>query len=272
MKTKSLLIILVALAFTACKTQEDIRRERTMENINEKISQTQQSSASTNLRFQSIEEQMAKLNGNIEELAHNKGSDSKEVLLLKERISQLEETNKKQSENIKLIADKMNEQTKYIEQVIKSLGDLSEKKEEPKENIKKKTAKEESKSEGKVEGISVKAGIAHFKAGSLAEARSTFEELLDNGKLAKKDKAASLFYLGLVELKEKKYEEAKVYFSRLYTEVPESSFSAPALLNLAKSFAKLKSKEEAKQAIDELITNFPKSKEAVEGAKIKLKL
>lgn len=268
MRLQKLILIIVAILFTACKTQEDIRRDKTMENISEKISQTQQSTASNSARFQSLEEQMLKLNGAVEEMAHNKGQDSKEVLLLKERLNQLDEVNKKQSENIKLLADKVNEQSKYIEQVVKSLSDLAEKKEaEAKEAPKKKAEKVESEKDN-----SIKGALAKYKAHEYEDAKNTFESLLENSKLKKKDKSTAVYYLGLIQYKEKKYEDAKIYFSRVFTEFPDSTYCAPALLNLAKTFTQLKSKEEAKQTLDELISRFPKSKEAVEGAKLKTKI
>jgi len=267
MKLK-LIGILTLVLFTACKTQEDIRRERAMENISEKINQTQQISASATARFQTLEEQITKLTGSVEELAHNKGNDQKDVLLLKDRINQLEEENKKQSDNIKILADKVNEQTHYIEQVIKTLSDLTDGKEAPK---KKSEKNEVEKKEKTSSAPSIENAIALYKEKNYDSAKVMLEELLD-GKLKKKEKSQALFYMGMIEFKEKKFDEAKVYFSRLYTEIPDSSFAPGALLNLAKSFTQLKAKDEAKQTLDELITRFPKSKEAQEAAKLKTKM
>ncbi len=265
MKKNSLLVILV-IAFISCKTQEDIRRERSMDNINEKINQTQAISASSSIRFQNLEEQIAKLNGTIEELNYEKTQNQKEGQLLKDKMKELESLSKAQNENIKLLAEKVNEQSKYIDQVVKYFDDLAEKKpEESKKKIEKNSDEEK-------ESSSVKAALSLYKTNKLADAKNMFEDLLENKKIKKKDKPQILFYLGMIEYKNKKYEDSKIYFSRLYTENPESSYSAGALLNLAKSFAQLKSKDEARETLDELITRFPKSKEATEAAKLKMKL
>lgn len=273
MKFNKTFLVLALLALSACKTQEDIRREKSLENINEKISQTQQLSANANARFLSLEEQMTKLNGSVEELAHNKGSDQKEVLLLKDRVNQLEEANKKQAENIKILADKVNEQTHYIEQVIKSLSDLSESKESPKKKSEKENKDGKDAKEAKAEqGNDLKAALDLYKEKKYDETKNLLENLLENSKMKKKDKATAVYYLGLVNFKTKKYDDAKIYFSRLFTEFPDSSYSAGALLNLAKTFTQLKAKDEAKQTLDELITRFPKSKEGIEAAKLKAKL
>jgi TolA-binding protein len=268
MKRLSLLLALsLLLTFTACKTQEDIRREKTVDNLNEQVAQSQKSTANANARFTAIEEQLAKVTGQLEETNHGKLQDSKENTTLKERIATLEETNKKQNEYLRGLNEKLQEQSKYIEQVIKSLATLMEQKERV-EAPKKKESKEDSNDEP----ASVKAGIAKYKAKDFEGAKDDFLAVLQNKKVKKKDKEACYNYLGMIEYKSKKYEEANVYFSKLFSEYPDSAFAASALLNLAKSFIQVKSKEEARQSLDELITRFPKSKEAVEGAKLKAKI
>jgi TolA-binding protein len=51
--------------------------------------------------------------------------------------------------------------------------------------------------------------------------------------------------------------------------MPDSTYAPSALYNLAKTFMELKSKEEAKLTIDELVSRFPKSKEAAKAQKLK---
>lgn len=262
----------VLITLTACKTQEDIRREKTVENLNEQVAQTQKSTASASARFTSIEEQLAKLTGQIEESSHHKQQDNKEAALLKERMASLEETSKKQTEYLKALNEKVQEQSSYIEQVIKSLSSMTD---GQKESGKKKESKNnnEDKSDEQIAAVpSVKLGLAQYKARELEGAKATFLELLESKKTKKKDKEAAFHYLGQIEFRNKNYEESKVYFSKLFSENPESAFGAAALLGLAKSFIQLKSTEEASQSLDELISRFPKSKEAIEGAKLKTKL
>lgn len=265
--TKLVLILSLIFALSACKTQEDIRREKTVETLNEQVAQTQKSTANANSRFNTLEEQIAKLNGQVEESNHKNIQEFKEVAAIKERLNNLEETNKKQTEFIKALNEKIQEQSTYIEQVIKSISTLTE---QQKEQPKKKESKSD-KAEG-AEVASVKAGIAQYKEKDYEAAKSTLLETLEAKKVKKKDKEAAFFYLGQIEYKDKNYEEAKVYFSKLFSENPDSTYGAQALLALGKSFLQLKSKDEAAQTFDELITRFPKSKEAQEGAKLKTKL
>lgn len=262
-KFQSLFVLLFSfsflLIFSSCKTQEDIRREKTVENLNEQVAQNQKSSANANSRFMSLEEELAKLTGKIEETAHNRQQENKESSAIKERLLNLEETNKKQTEYIKALNEKIQDQSKYIEQVIASLSSINNQK--------------ESKAESSpAQPASVKSAIAKYKAQDLAGSKELFISFLDNKKLKKKDKEASLYYLGMIEYKEKNYEESRTYFSKLFSESPASTYGASTLLFLAKAFIQLKSKEEAGQSLDELITRFPKSKEAQEGAKLKTKI
>jgi TolA-binding protein len=196
------------------------------------------------------------MSGTVEEVNHARAQDIKDITSVKERLGIIEETNKKQTEYIKILNDKIQEQSKYIEQVIKSLGSLSERPE------KKNTTKELD------EEVTLKSGLEKFKAKDYEASKTILEKVLENKKLKKKDKAAAILTLGLIEFKTQNYEEAKIYFSRIFTEMPDSHFAPAALLNLAKSFIQLKSKEEAKQTIDELIARFPKSKEAALAKKL----
>lgn len=269
MKRLQLVLFLSFLiTLTSCKTQEDIRREKTVENLNEQVAQTQKSTASASARFNALEESVAKLTGQIEESSHYRQQESKDAAQLKERLANLEETNKKQTEFMKALNEKIQEQSTYIEQVIKSLNTYTEQQKEQAVSKKK-----ESKNESSEKAVaSIKSGVAEYKAKDLEAAKTTFLEVLDNKKIKKKDKEAAFHYLGQIEYRNKNYEEAKVYFSKLFSENPDSTYGASALLGLAKSFVQLKAKDEAAQSLDELITRFPKSKEAQEGAKLKAKL
>lgn len=265
------LFLSLVITLTSCKTQEDIRREKSVESLNEQVALTQKNTANASARFTALEEQLAKITGQIEESSHNKQQDIRDIALLKERLSNLEETTKKQTEFIKALNEKIQEQSTYIEQVIKSLSNLTDQPSSKKKEVKgSKSDRTEDAEAPKV--ASIKSAVAQYKAKDYGVAQSTFQEVLDAKKVKAKDKETAFYYLGQIEYRNKNYEEAKVYFSKLFSENPDSSYGASALLGLAKSFLQLKSKEEASQSLDELIARFPKSKEAQEGAKLKAKL
>lgn len=259
MKNKSLLLVPFLIILFSCKTQEDIQRDKTVDILNEQFAQTQKSTASSSNRFQNLEEQVAKMSGIVEEVNHARAIDQKEITNLKDRLAIAEEVNKRQNDFIKDLSDKVQAQAKYIEEVIKSLNGLAEK---PKEKA---VEKETSVANDEV---TLKSGMDKYKAKEYAASKAILEKVIENKKLKKKDKAQAMLTIGLIEFKNKNYDEAKIYFSRIFTEMPNSSYAPSALYNLAKTFTELKSKEEAKLTIDELISRFPKSKEAAKAQKL----
>ena len=277
MKSSQVIICAFILVLVAsCKTQEDIRREQTVQNLNEEIQQTKKTTASGNSRFTSIEEQMSRLNGQVEESNHNSSKLYQENKQLTERIAKMEEDNKKQVEYLKALTEKVNNQSGYIEEVIESLKKLSENKSENKFDEKPK--KKITKDDDEVEGVDIAEdnqpatfdnGFKKFQVKEYNEAKNIFQQVADNKKASKKNREGATHYLGLIELKNKKYESAKVYFSKVFSESPTSTYAPAALLNLGKTFTALKSKEEAMMTYDELISRFPKSKEALEAVKLK---
>ena len=99
MKLSQIIICAFILVLAAsCKTQEDIRREQTVQNLNEEIQQTKKTTANGKSRFMAIEEQMSKLNGQVEESNHNSSKLYQENKQLQDRIARIEEDNKKQVE------------------------------------------------------------------------------------------------------------------------------------------------------------------------------
>jgi TolA-binding protein len=267
MKHSHVLFSLIALlSLAGCKTQEDIRREKTVENLNERIQETQKSTASGNSRFLAIEEQLSRLSGQVEESNHNRSQAIKDMQHLNERLNSMEETNKKQVEYIKALTEKVNEQGEYIAEVVTSLAKMTSI-----PATKKKTV--ESSDEADDDSAPTYAnGLKKYRANDLEASKEIFEQVAANKKAKKKDREGATHYLGMIEFKNKQYESAKVYFSKLFSENPDSSFAPATLLNLAKAFNQLKSKEEASLTLDELISRFPKSKEATEASKLKAKI
>lgn len=269
-RTQILICSLILILASACKTQEDIRRERTVETLNEEIQQSKKNTASGNTRFQSIEEQVSRLSGQLEEANHARQETMKNNQMLNDRVNVLEEANKKQVEYLKALTEKVNNQSGYIEEVLEKLKALAEK---PAEKPSKKKAVNPDSVDMDHDEESVPAtfdnGMKKYKAKELDSAKDIFKEVSENKKASKKNREGATVYLGLIELKNKNFESAKVYFSKVFSENPDSSYAPMALLNLGKTFTALKSKDEASMTFDELISRFPKSKEAQEAQKLK---
>ncbi len=267
-RTQIFICALLLVVFSGCKTQEDIRREQTVQNLNEEIQQTKKSTASGNSRFMAIEEQISRLTGQVEEANHNRSQSIKDNQQLNDRLNALEETNKKQVEFIKALTEKVNNQSGYIEEVIASLAKLSEKASE-KPSKKKAVNPDSVEMDDEELAPTFDNGYKLYQAKENESAKEIFTKVAANKKASKKNREGATHYLGMIEYRNKNYEGAKVYFSKLFSENPDSSFAPATLLNLGKSFGQLKSKEEANMTYDELISRFPKSKEAAEAAKLK---
>lgn len=259
---------LLLVTFAGCKTQEDIRREQTVQNLNSEIQETKKTAASGNTRFQTIEEQMQRLTGQVEESNHNRAQTLKENQQLSERITALEEANKKSVEYLKALTEKVNNQSGYIEEVIASLAKLSEKP-APSSSKKKAVSPDSVNLDDEDLPATFDNGLKAYKAKDLDSAKAIFQEVAENKKVSKKNREGATHYLGMIELKAKNYDSAKVHFSKVFSDNPNSSFAPAALLNLGKTFMATKSKDEANMTYDELISRFPKSKEATEAAKLK---
>lgn len=270
-RTQILICSLILILASACKTQEDIRRERTVETLNEEIQQTKKNTASGNSRFQSIEEQMSRLNGQIEEANHARAQSLKDNQQLNERINFLEKANKEQVEYLKALTEKVNNQSGYIEEVLEKLKTLAEKPAE-RPASKKKAVNPDSVDVDISDDdtpATFDGGMKKYKAKDYDSAKNIFKEVSENKKASKKNREGATAYLGLIEYRSKNYESAKVYFSKVFSENPDSSYAPLALLNLGKTFTQLKSKDEASMTFDELISRFPKSKEAQEAQKLR---
>ncbi len=266
--TNMILVTLILLVFAGCKTQEDIRREKTVDNLNEEIKQTKMTALSGNARFNALEDQLAKLTGMVEESNHSKSA-------LNERLNMLEETNKKQVEFIKALTEKVNNQSGYIEEVIETLAKLqpekssSKKKDEALDSDRDNRDSKEDKVVDEILTPTFQNGMIKFKAHAYEDAKQIFSQVLENKKATKKNREGSLHYLGMCEFKAKNYEGAKVYFSKLFSESPKSTFAPASLLYLGKTFTMLKSKDEANLTYEVLLSTFPNSKEATEASKLK---
>ncbi len=270
MKRSQILICAFLVIFvSACKTQEDIRRERTVETLNEEVQQTKKAAASGNTRFQSIEEQVSRLQGQLEESNHARLQSTKDNQALNERINFLEKANKEQVEYLKALTEKVNNQSGYIEEVLEKLKVLAEKPAEKPAAKKKAVSPDSVDLDDEDLPSTFENGMKKFRAKEYETAKNIFKDVTENKKASKKNREGSTLYLGMTEFKLKNYESAKVYFSKVFSENPESTFAPQALLNLGKTFTQLKSKDEASMTYDELISRFPKSKEAQEAQKLK---
>lgn len=264
MKRSSIfLCCLITLSLTSCKTQEDIRRERTVEKMNEDIQATKSTAISSNSRFQTLEEQVQRMTGLVEEANHSKSQVQEENKNLSSRLQLLEDSHKKQVEYLKALTEKVNNQSDYIAEVIETLKKMSVDNSAAKKKLE--TKKEEAP---KALEATFKNGYNLYQAKDYAQAKVILSDVANNKKASRTNRDGALHHLGLISYKEKNYKDAQVYFSRLYSESQNSKYAAASLLELGKTFSKLNQNEESKMTFEELLQRFPTAKEATEAKKL----
>jgi TolA-binding protein len=242
-------IILIAtpllLLISGCKTREDIAREQMVTQISGQVKDSQKLSADFTHRLQELETQVTNISGQTEENQHKTKTDlTEQMRQLLERINVLEA-------NQKDLTDKAAAREQYIQEV---LGEL-----------KKITGK------GSTKGKKLSAydsAMYDYKKGRYTKAKGKLESLLAGKKVSGTRKSRTIHNLGMIAYIQKDNTAALTYFSKLFTEIPKSGYNKNGLLFLAKTFKRLNQTEEMKQTLNELITRWPKAKQAGEAKKL----
>lgn len=249
------LTLISLLIFSSCfKTTEQIQREQVVDNLSNQT-------ASTNSRISDLQEEITNLRGLIEESSH-KNKPEQYVKPLQEEITLLKTRLGNQEETITQIKAQNEEQKKYLEQVLATLEKMNL---DLNKDLKPKKKKDNNKNP------TLKDALKLFKDKKLPEAKDAYEELASSSKKAT-EKAEAIHYLGIISYLEKDYDSAIARLSTLFTDYPSSPHLSSGMLVLAKTFQKKKMKDESKQTLTELISRFPKAKEAKEAKELLSKL
>jgi len=240
----------------SCKTQEQIRRQQMVDNMALQMVQNQKLSANATVQLQSLEEKISHITGKFEEKNHKKEIIiQKDLEILKKKMSilqELDQNNQSQinalDSDIEVIKLKLEENKKFMTKVLETLDKISKKSIPKKINPYNKA-------------------IRLYRSGRYQKARPALERLLKSRRVRGNKKARVYHNLGMIAYMNKRYGEATVLFSKLFTQFPKAPYNPNGLLFLGKSFLKLGQKENAKGIFKELIKKYPKSKKAKEAKK-----
>jgi TolA-binding protein len=242
-------ILSLTLVFS-CKTREDIAREQMVDNISMQVRDGQKLNADFTVRLQSIEDRINSLSGNIEETQHTAQVTLNErIKSLEEKVTILETTQSSQTESLENIQKELASQKEYIQEVLGTLKTLSQKK----SKVKKQSPYDKA--------------MGLYRRAKYAQAKSILLDLVDK-KFSETRKARIIHNLGMIAYMDKENDKALAYFSRLFTEFPKTGYNKNGLMFLAKTLQRMKKNEEAKQALNELITRFPKAKQVAQAKKM----
>lgn len=255
MKIPSLLLIVLSLLLFACKTEEQIKREKLIETLAVQMNDTQKINAGNITTISDIEEQINLLTGKVESLNfNNQNQFKKNAETTEERLSLLEEKNTLALSKVNQLERQMKDQKKYIKQVLKMLKKLT--------NSGKKSSKKPAKKLGPYNQA-----MKYYTTGNYKQAKTHLVKLSLNKKISGEKRARVLHNLGMISYINKNNQLALTYYSKLFTEFPKSGYNRSGLYHMAKTFRRTNKPEETKQTVSELMARFPKSKLAIKAKK-----
>jgi TolA-binding protein len=252
MRVRFIVLLFFIVSLSSClRTAEQIERDKMVDSMAVGLKQNQSMAAEMVVRFKEFETKINELNGKIEEsnyqieqsLGKKQDQENKEIAQLKELVNTLNKNYQKQSKELAELKVKMKEQDGYIKKVNKTLKKLT--------NTKAPSVDKRYKS-----------AIALYEKKKFKKAEEIFLDIVDEKKLSASRRNRVLQSLGMISYRSKRYEEAIVFFSRIYTNYPKSSFAPFALLNIGKSLKNIGEKDQAKVSFSELLNKYPKSKHA----------
>ena len=260
-KSFSIILFVAIVTVFGCKTQEQIDRDVMVDKMNVQMVDAQRLNADTTLKLQQLEDRMSQITGQVEETGHSNRQDfSTQTKTLNQKVIALEESNKNLDTRVAQLQTKVEEQNTYLQQVLKSHNTIS------KSSAKKKKRKKKKKSSA------YDTAMANYKRGKYKRAKPQLQTLLNSKKIKGRRKARVLHNLGMIEYMAKRNSEATIFFSRLLTEYPKSTYSKNGLLYLAKTFKRMKKIDEAKATLGQLISRYPKTKQGRDAKKLLGKL
>ena len=230
-----LFTIFFPLLFLSCKTQEQIKREQLVNNLDSVVKGQSQVSAQTVSRLGALEESIAKIRGQIE----SQNYDTKNTF--DQRTEELEQRIKIIEESQELTLSRLKEQDRYLKELLSTLKGKSSKKKKP---------------------STYQRAMINYKKKYYKSAKKHLLILFEDKSIKGDKKARVIHHLGMVEYHQKNNKKALFYFSKLYTLYPKSSYNKEGLLHLARVLQKMNKKIEARSTLKQLIQEFPKSKEA----------
>lgn len=249
---KSILSLLILSALVSCKTREDIQREKLVSDMNMQMQDSQKLSADFTVRLQALEERLSNVTGKVEEGQHEtKQTLDTRLKGLEEKMNLLETTQKTQAETIEKLEKMSQEQSDYIKDVLQGLKKISGGDKKSKKSL-----------------SPYQEAMDNYGKGKYKAAKDQLLVLLEGKKVKGGQLARVIHNLGMISYMDKENDKALAYFSRLFTEFPDTGYNKNGLLFLARTFKRLNKKEEAKQTLQELMKRFPKAKQVSAAKKM----
>lgn len=238
--------LFLILAFLGgCKSAEEIQRSQMIDQMSIQLLDNQKLVADLTQRISQIEERLGIITGQVEETAHlSKQVVNENLTTIKEQVTQLKNDLDSKEKVIAQQDQQLKQQGKFIKNLTKTIS-TAKKNQDPYNNA-----------------------MYLYGKGKYSQAKPILLDLSEDKSVKGKRKARVYHNIGMIEWMNANYQNAAIYFSKIYAEYPSSAYNKRGLLFLGKSFQKLGKNDEAKGAWEELIKKFPKSKQAREAKKL----
>ncbi len=247
---------LLILISSCIKTADQVNREKRFDKMSEQLTDSQTLVTDMVSQLKEMQSQLDKLNGRIEEMEHKqKQFDPGAVSKLSENLSLLQSQKETENNQLLQIQTELKEQRAFLEKVTASLNNIGQN-QVKNQKVKKKSAKEE-----------LNQAIGLVKNKSYEEAKPQLLALLDSKDLSPGELNKALHGLGQIEFSTNNFDQALVYFSKIYTKYPKASLAPSSLLFIGRALQKLGKKDEAKEAFAKLTEDYPGAKESKEAKK-----
>jgi len=256
----AMLFILIAMSGCAPQAQIDMlernvsglqvethRIDEEMQGLKRQLNEIQgqadqsgrKSIARLNARIDSLESELMRLNGLVDQLKYNQEREESELAQLKEEIQRVMQ-NAGKSAAPAVVATQPSSAGSQITSEVNGTGNSQE-------------------PQRKVDLYDE--GLRLFKLGKYQEAKQAFREFIKENPNSPKV-ANAHFWIGECEYKQSRYEEAILEYNKVIKKYPRSNKVPDALLKQAFAFAKLGDKDSAKILLEKLVKSYPRSAQA----------
>ncbi|MFG1486088.1 tetratricopeptide repeat protein [Halobacteriovorax sp. RZ-2] len=244
------LTTLMGASMTSCKTQEQIEREQKINTMSVQMQQNQKLNADSVSKMQELQDSVLQFQGQLEE--YTNGKDQK-LETVDQKLLKLEEQNTALTDEVTKLTAKIEEQDKFIKEVLALL--------KKKESKRKELAKAKNRSP-------YNQAMFLYGKGKYSEARPILEKLFKEGKIKGKRRGRIIHNLGMISYIQKRNDDAVTYFSTLYTSMPSSAYNGNGLVYLARTFKRQGQTEQAIVTLEEMLKSFPKSRHVPTAKKL----
>lgn len=243
-------LTIVSFIFTGCfKSAEEIRREKMVDKMSTQLEQSSRLVATLTQQVKDLQSRLDSTSGQLEEIGHKTSTSQQETqqsinqttAQLAEQVNILKEEVQANKVTMQSINATLTAQKKYLKKINKTLASLGN----------------DSSSNST---STLKSAHKAFEQNKQKLAVDLYQQVLSAGKINSAQRNHVWHNLGLIDYWNKRYSDAAVWFSKIYTKFPKSSWAPRSLLYIARCFNKNGKKAEAQATYSQLIKQYPKSK------------